>query len=127
MYNIVSYYEYLTKKYGVSTPTTMLKVEADMMGLRYPLVSGWRERHHEWLNRKLNQQEAESFLAGLIRKKKATQASIKSGKEGSKEWAELHRRVVSLQTGIDLILGREFCPINHEDKRLIEEEINSRV
>lgn len=121
MYKPFSYFQYLVKKYGVSTPTTMLKVEANLMGLRYPLVSGWRERHSEWLNRELDQQEIESFLAGLIKGKRATKHWLEKAKP--KEVEDLQRRLVSLQTGIDCILGRDFVPISQQDRDLIREEI----
>jgi hypothetical protein len=124
MYTQFNYYSYLQKKYGVDTPTTMLKVEAEMMGIKYPLVHGWREKHRNWLLRDLNHEEREAFLAGLIRKKKATQKEIEKYGYRSKNRDGMINRLASLQVGIDFILGRDFSPVNREDKKLIEEEIN---
>jgi hypothetical protein len=122
MYTKFTYFSYLQNKYGVDTPTTMLKIEADMIGIKYPLVSGWRERHTVWLNRALTDPEMEFFLAGLIRKKRDTiQTLERSGKHPKKQY-ELEQRLASLQTGIDFILGRPFLPISRQDKKIIEEE-----
>lgn len=39
--------EYLQKKYLVEAPTTMLKTEARILGIEFPLQPGWREAHGE--------------------------------------------------------------------------------
>ena len=127
MYTKFTYISYLQNKYGVYAPSTMLKVEAYMIGIKYTLASGWRERHHIWLNRPLTDHEVESFLAGLIRKKRDTiQTLERSGKDPKKQY-ELEHRLTSLQTGIDFILGRPFSPINRQDKKIIEEEMQANM
>lgn len=125
MYRQFNYLSYLQNKYGVDAPSTMLQVEAKMMGLKYPLVSGWLSRHKDWLTRDLSPQEVEAFLAGLIRKKKDTQRSLEKFNGKLEESMSLHSRLKSLQTGINFILGRDFEPMNREDKKLIEEELAS--
>jgi len=122
VYRSFTFYTYLVNKYGVDVPTTMLKVEADFMGLRYPLIGGWRERHAEWLNRQLSSSEVESFLATLIRKKRATKTELER-RQSPRKIDDLQRRLESLQTGIDFIIGRDFTPLSHDDKRLIKEEL----
>lgn len=37
--------DYLQAKYGMSTPTTMMAVEAKVFGIPYPLESGWLRRY----------------------------------------------------------------------------------
>jgi hypothetical protein len=123
MYRQFTYYSYLQNKYGVDAPSTMLKIEADMMGIKYPLRPGWREHHKEWLSRHLEFAEVESFLAGLIRKKRATQDDLKRFSKKPQQVADLQHRLDSLQTGIDFILGREFSPVSREDRKLIQEEL----
>jgi len=123
MYRKFTYYSYLQNKYGVDAPSTMLKVEAELMGIKYPLLPGWRERSKEWLNRALEPSEVESFLAGLIRKKHATKAALTKFANKPQQITDLQHRLVSLQTGIDFILGREFNPVNRDDQRLIQEEL----
>ena len=118
MYKQFSYYSYLTNKYGVDAPTTMLKVEARCMGIPYPLQSGWVERYGIWLNRTLEQDEIESFLADLIRAKKA----IKDTSEPAQR-----QRLNSIQTGIDFILGRNFTPVNHQNKKQIQDLIREEI
>jgi len=123
MYRQFNYLSYLQNKYGVDAPSTMLQVEAKMMGLKYPLVSGWRDKHKDWLTRDLTVGEAESFLAGLIRKKKDTLRALENFKGKPEEKGSLSSRLKSLQTGIDFIIGRDFTPLSHDDKRLIKEEL----
>lgn len=38
-------YEYLSEKYGVRVPTTLLGCEARVFGIPYPLRSGWLLEH----------------------------------------------------------------------------------
>lgn len=38
---------YLRRKYQVHTPTTMLAFEARILGIPYPLRSGWLDEHGE--------------------------------------------------------------------------------
>lgn len=37
--------EYLNEKYGIDGAATLLAKEARILGIRYPLVHGWREIH----------------------------------------------------------------------------------
>jgi hypothetical protein len=123
MYTQFTYYTYLQTKYGVSTPTTMLKVEADMMGIRYPLRAGWRERHHDWLHRSLSHGEQEAFLAGLIKKKRAVHKMINRGFKQRGDAENAYRQLDSLQAGIDMIMGREFEPVNAAIKRPVNTDL----
>lgn len=125
MYTQFTYYSYLQNKYGVSTPTTMLRVEADMIGIRYPLKAGWRERHHDWLHRALSQGEQEAFLAGLIRKKRAIHKVIGRGFKHRSDAEAAYKQLESVQTGIDLMMGREFEPINAAIKRPVNTDLDA--
>jgi hypothetical protein len=109
--------EYLQHKYRVDTPTTMTKVEAGILGIPYPLRSGWLKKHGSreipnWalvdlraaLTKRLKKQEQHSSKGAAITRRGVAAALPKPAAPPasdafleSYEWRRIRMHVLKLQ------------------------------
>lgn len=63
-------------------------------------------------------------MAGLIKKKRAVHKMINRGFKQRGDAENAYRQLDSLQAGIDMIMGREFEPVNAAIKRPVNTDLD---